>query len=131
MKHHKAADIPRNPGPAGNFTGAVTMQVAAMSEEPGRHRLYLVTFPPGARMNWHTHEFGQTLYILSGRGRVVVDGGPVVEIEEGDVVNFAPGERHWHGAAPDAEMRHLAIVEAREGKTADWEEPVSNADYGA
>jgi quercetin dioxygenase-like cupin family protein len=90
-----------------------------------------VTFQPGARTNWHTHPFGQTLYVVFGCGRVQSWGGPIREIKAGDVVWFAPGEKHWHGAGLTTTMAHVAIQEARDGSAADWMEPVTDAQYGA
>ena len=130
MEHHPRGSRPGRAASAEDFTGEVTMQPLAAAAEPGRHRVALVTFKPGARTNWHTHPYGQTLYVVSGRGRAGTEGGPVVGFGPGDVLHFAAGERHWHGAAPDAEMSHLAIGEAKDGATAYWEEPVSDADYG-
>ena len=91
-----------------------------------------VTFMPGARTNWHTHPLGQTLYVTAGVGRVQLEGEPVQEIRPGDTVYIHPGERHWHGAAPDQFMTHVAIAEADDnGKHIEWLEPVSDADYSA
>jgi quercetin dioxygenase-like cupin family protein len=88
-----------------------------------------VTFSPGARSAWHTHPLGQTLVVTAGVGRVQRDGGPVEEIRPGDVVSIAPGQKHWHGAAPDSSMTHLSIVEQQDGKSVDWLEKVSDAQY--
>ncbi len=88
-----------------------------------------VSFEPGARTNWHTHPLGQTLYVIAGVGRVQTKGGPVREIRPGDVVWIPPGEKHWHGGAPTTGMTHLAMQEALDGKTADWMEPVTDAEY--
>ncbi|HLQ19700.1 MAG TPA: cupin domain-containing protein, partial [Tabrizicola sp.] len=90
-----------------------------------------VSFEPGARTAWHTHPLGQTLIVTAGLGLCQTDGGPVRVIRPGDVVIFAPGERHWHGAAPGNGMSHIAIHEVQDGRSTDWMEPVSEADYGA
>ncbi|MHA6325237.1 (R)-mandelonitrile lyase [Roseivivax sp. CAU 1753] len=111
------------------FTGAVRMDVIAAPPEPARHRALMVTFEPGARTNWHTHPYGQSLLIMQGLCLAQSDGGAVQELRPGDTVFFAPGERHWHGAAPEIGMIHLALGEARDGQTADWAEPVSDAEY--
>jgi quercetin dioxygenase-like cupin family protein len=89
-----------------------------------------VTFEPGARTAWHTHPLGQTLIVTSGCGRAQHWGGAVEEIRPGDVVWFAPGEKHWHGAGPTTAMMHLAIQEKIDGKTVDWLEKVSEEQYG-
>ena len=97
--------------------------------EPARVRSLKVSFAPGARTNWHTHPLGQTIHIVAGVGRVQADGSPVRAVRTGDTVWFAPGERHWHGAAPDHGMIHIAFQEALDGAQADWMEPVADADY--
>jgi quercetin dioxygenase-like cupin family protein len=88
-----------------------------------------VSFEPGARTAWHTHPLGQTLYVVSGTGRVQSWGGPVRVIRAGDVVWIPPGEKHWHGAGPTTAMVHIAIQEAQDGKHVDWQEQVSDAQY--
>ncbi|NRP18599.1 hypothetical protein LPJGGPFB_01833 [Ensifer adhaerens] len=115
--------------PAEYFTGAVRQDPVIEAAEPARVRAVNVTFEPGARTAWHTHPLGQTLVVTSGRGLAQVWGGPVREIKTGDVVWFPPGEKHWHGAAPDTAMAHLAIQEALEGKAVDWLEHVSEEQY--
>jgi quercetin dioxygenase-like cupin family protein len=88
------------PGPAEWFTGSVRVNPLFEAPVPARARGASVTFEPGARTAWHTHPLGQTLIVTSGCGRVQRWGGPIEEIRPGDVVWFAPGEKHWHGAAP-------------------------------
>jgi quercetin dioxygenase-like cupin family protein len=88
-----------------------------------------VSFEPGARTAWHTHPLGQTLYVVSGVGRVQKEGEPVREIRAGDTVWIPPGEKHWHGAAPDHGMTHVAMQEAVDGSAVEWLEQVSDADY--
>ena len=112
------------------FTGTVRMDPVISAPAPGRVNVITVTFEPGARTAWHTHPLGQTLVILTGLCLAQTEGGPVQELRPGDVVWFAPGERHWHGAAPDVAMSHLAIQEMQDGSAADWLEQVSDADYG-
>lgn len=115
--------------PAEYFTGTVRQDPVFEAAEPARLRALSVTFEPGARTAWHTHPLGQTLIVTSGRGLAQSWGGPVREIRTGDVVWFPPGEKHWHGAAPDTAMVHLAIQEALDGKTVDWLEHVSDEQY--
>ena len=98
---------------------------------PARAAGNAVTFEPGARTAWHTHPLGQVLIITMGCGRVQREGGPIEEIRPGDVVVFAPGEKHWHGAAPTTAMTHIAIQEALDGKAVDWMEKVSDEQYQA
>lgn len=115
--------------PAEYFTGKVRLDPVIDAHEGSSLLAGHVTFEPGARTNWHTHPRGQALIITFGRGYVQRDGGPVEEIKQGDVVWFTPGERHWHGAAPDTAMSHFAIQEQVNGSPVDWLEPVSDAQY--
>ena len=118
-------------GPADYFTGTVRIDPMFTAPDPARVRGASVTFEPGARTAWHTHPLGQTLIVTAGFGRVQREGGPVEEIRPGDVVLFAPGERHWHGASPTTAMTHIALQEALDGKVVDWMEKVTDAQYQA
>ncbi len=117
-------------GPADYFTGAVWLEEVTAAPYASDVRVVVVAFEPGARTAWHTHPHGQLLQIQSGVGKVQKAGEAVVEVLPGDVVWFEPGERHWHGAAPDRLMAHLAVQRADEaGRTATWQEHVTEADY--
>lgn len=116
-------------GPAKWFTGTVNVEMLFTAPEPARVSGALVTFLPGARTDWHAHPLGQTLVVTAGFGRIQNWGGDVQEIRPGDVVTIPPGVKHWHGAAPDTAMSHIAIQEALEGKSADWMEKVSDEQY--
>ncbi len=129
MEIFRAGHAPSWSGPVDWFTGNVRIDGLFNPAAPDRVQGSLVTFEPGARTAWHTHPLGQTLVVTAGLGRVQRDGGPVEEIRPGDVVWFAPGENHWHGAAPDVAMSHLAIQEAVDGKAVDWLEQVSDSNY--
>ncbi len=118
-------------GPEDWFTGTVRIDMPFQGEEPARVGGAIVTFEPGARTAWHTHPLGQTLFVVSGEGRIQKEGGPVEDIRPGDIVWFAPGEKHWHGASPTAAMTHLAVAEKLDGKVVDWLEKVSDDEYGA
>jgi quercetin dioxygenase-like cupin family protein len=118
-----------NKAPADYFTGAVKIEPLVEAPDPARVRAASVSFEPGARTAWHTHPLGQTLIVTAGLGWAQTDGGPVEEIRPGDVVWFAPGEKHWHGATATSAMTHIAIQEALNGKAADWLEQVSDAQY--
>jgi len=118
-------------GPSDWFTGSVRVDPLIETELPARVQGALVTFNPGSRTAWHTHPLGQSLIITQGKGLVQSWGGPVRTINIGDVVWFAPGEKHWHGAAATTGMSHIAIQEALDGKVADWMEQVSEAQYHA
>jgi len=120
---------PTRKGPAKWFTGSVRIQPMFESPEPARARGASVTFEPGARTAWHTHPLGQTLIVTSGIGWAQRDGGPVQEIRPGDVVWFAPSEKHWHGATPGTAMAHIAIQEALDGKAVNWMEHVTDKEY--
>lgn len=118
-------------GPSDWFTGSVRIDPLFDAEEPGRSAGALVTFEPGARTAWHTHPLGQTLIIVSGVGRVQREGGPIEEVHPGDVVWFPAGEKHWHGAAPEKAMSHIAVQEKKDGTAVDWLENVSDQEYGS
>lgn len=116
-------------GPADWFTGNVRVDPLFDAPDPARAVGASVTFEPGARTAWHTHPLGQTLIITFGVGRVQRWGGAVEEIRPGDVVWFAPGEKHWHGASPNSGMTHIAIQEKLDGKAVDWLEHVTDEQY--
>jgi quercetin dioxygenase-like cupin family protein len=120
---------PARKGPAEYFTGAVRVDPLFQAPGPARVSAATVTFEPGARTAWHTHPLGQTLIVTSGRGWAQRAGGPIEEIHPGDVVWFAPGETHWHGATPTTGMTHIAVQEALDGKVVEWMEKVSDAQY--
>ena len=120
---------PSGKGPADYFTGTVRVDPLFEAPDPARVLGAHVTFEPGARTAWHTHPLGQTLIVTSGLGWVQRWGGQVEEIRPGDVVWFPPGEKHWHGATAVTAMTHIAIVEQRDGKSADWMEKVTDEQY--
>lgn len=122
---------PSGKGPADWFTGTVRIDPLLNPFAPERVQGAQVTFEPGARTAWHTHPLGQSLIITAGLGRVQREGGPIEEVRPGDVVWFEPGERHWHGAAPNVAMTHIALQEVKDGKVVDWLEHVTDAEYGA
>jgi quercetin dioxygenase-like cupin family protein len=123
--------VPSRRAPADYFTGTVWMDPVIEAEDPARLNAARVTFEPGARTAWHTHPLGQTLYVLSGVGRVQSEGGPLRSIRAGDTVWIPPGEKHWHGADPAIGMVHLALQEGLDGVQADWFEKVTDEVYGA
>jgi quercetin dioxygenase-like cupin family protein len=130
-------DVTRNSietarGPHDWFTGSVYIdQVAAPSNE-SRVSASNVRFTPGARTRWHTHPHGQTIWVTEGVGLAQRRGGSVEVIRPGDRVFFEPGEVHWHGAARNRFMVHLAILQVDdEGNAATWGEPVTDEEYGA
>ena len=113
------------------FTGPVWQDPLLEAPEPARVKMVRVTFEPGARTAWHTHPLGQTLHVLSGVGRAQTWGGPVRALRPGDTVWIPPGEKHWHGAAPNNGMVHLAIHEHLNGVHVDWLEPVTDEQYAS
>jgi quercetin dioxygenase-like cupin family protein len=129
MEITRIGSKPSTKGPADWFTGAVRIDPLFRPQAPARAACASVTFEPGARTAWHTHPLGQALIITAGSGWVQRDGGPVEEVHPGDVVWFAPGEKHWHGALPTMAMTHLAVQEEFEGKLVDWLEHVSDEQY--
>jgi quercetin dioxygenase-like cupin family protein len=129
MEIKRNGSQPSSQGSADWFTGTVRIDPLFAATEPARVGGASVTFEPGARTAWHTHPLGQTLIVTAGSGRVQRWGGAVEEIHPGDVIQFAPGEKHWHGAAPNTAMTHIAIHEHLHGKTVDWMEHVSDEQY--
>jgi quercetin dioxygenase-like cupin family protein len=119
---------PTAKAPAERFTGDAWIDVIAS----GQHmRVNLVRFAPGARNAWHSHARGQTLHVTEGRGLTQARGGEVIEIRPGDTIYTPPGEWHWHGAAPDHFMAHLAMWEAPdEGPESQWGDLVTDEEYG-
>ena len=131
MDIKRSGSQPSGKGPEDYFTGSVRVDPLFQAPDPARVVGASVTFEPGARTAWHTHPLGQTLVVTSGFGRVQREGGRIEEIRPGDVVWFAPGEKHWHGAGPTTAMTHIAIQERLNGKTVDWMEKVSDQQYRA
>jgi quercetin dioxygenase-like cupin family protein len=129
MDIKRAGSRPSGKGPADYFSGAVRIDPLFQAGDPARVAGAAVTFEPGARTAWHTHPLGQTIIITAGCGWAQREGGAVEEIRPGDVVWFPPGEKHWHGATATTGMTHIAIQEALNGKTVEWLEQVSEAQY--
>lgn len=127
----RSATDPGVAAPPANFTGEVRVFGRYQGDAPARIGGALVAFSAGARTVWHTHPLGQTLYIVSGRGWVQKVGGPIEEVVPGDVVWIGPNVRHWHGAAADAAMTHLAVAEALDGTVVTWMEQVPEEVYRA
>ena len=130
MNITRTGSQPSAPGPAEWFTGSVRLDSPFKGTAPARVSGAIVTFEPGARTAWHTHPLGQTLIVTAGSGRAQREGGPIEEIRPGDIVWFAPGEKHWHGASKTTAMTHIAIAETLDGKAVDWMEKVSDEQYG-
>jgi quercetin dioxygenase-like cupin family protein len=129
MEIHLAGSRPTRRAPAEYFTGTVLQDPIIQTEAPARLASTRVSFEPGARTAWHTHPLGQTLIVTAGLGWAQRWGGPIEEIRPGDVVWFAPGEKHWHGATPKTAMTHIAVQEALGGSAVAWLEHVSDEQY--
>lgn len=122
---------PASQGPADYFTGTVYVDQLFKGSAPARISGGLVSFTPGARTAWHIHPLGQTLYVVSGAGRVQMADQPVRAIHPGDVVWIPAGVKHWHGAAPHTAMTHLALAEQLDGNVVTWLEQVDEPLYQA
>lgn len=131
MKMHPVGSRPSAIGPDTWFTGRVRIDALFEGQTPMRANGASVTFEPGARTAWHTHPLGQTLIVIAGCGWVQREGGEIVTIRPGDVVQFAPGEKHWHGATATTGMTHIAVHEALDGVAVTWLEHVSDEQYSA
>lgn len=129
MEIKRNGSQPSVKGPAEYFTGIVRIDPLFNPPDPARVAMALITFEPGARTAWHTHPLGQTLIVTSGCGRVQREGEPIEEIRQGDVIWFAPGEKHWHGAAATTAMSHISIQEKLNGSPVDWMEQVTEEQY--
>jgi quercetin dioxygenase-like cupin family protein len=129
MDIKRAGTQPSANGPADWFTGTVRIDPLFTAPEPARVGGALVTFEPGARTAWHTHPLGQTLIVTSGCGWAQREGGPIETIRPGDVIFFAPGEKHWHGATATTAMSHIAIQERLNGSSVEWLDPVADSAY--
>ena len=119
-------------GPGEWFTGDVYVDTVAAPSDGSRLSASSVHFTPGARTAWHTHPNGQTIWVTEGVGVCQRRGGPIEVIRPGDRVFFEPGEDHWHGAAPNRLMTHLAMLEVdNNGNPAIWGEHVTGEEYEA
>jgi quercetin dioxygenase-like cupin family protein len=129
----KLSKQPSTKGPAEMFTGDVYFDVVCRGEEPSRMRVNVVRFAPCARTAWHTHAMGQTLHVTDGVGLVQARGGDVVVMRPGDTVYTPPGEWHWHGAAPEHFMTHLAMWEGPDPGSGqpetEWGDHVTDDEY--
>jgi quercetin dioxygenase-like cupin family protein len=115
---------PSTHGPDQMFTGDVWFDVIAAGTPPSHLRVNVVRFSPGAHTAWHRHANGQTLHVTEGIGLVQSRGGEIIEIRPGDTIVTPPGEWHWHGAAPQKFMTHLAmwesLAEGQQGPETEW-----------
>ncbi len=129
MKITRVGSVASTKGPADWFSGTVRVDPLFQTPDPALVSGACVTFEPGARTAWHTHPLGQTLIVVAGSGWVQHEGGAIEIIRPGDVVWFAPGEKHWHGATLTTAMSHIAIQEKQDGRVVDWMEHVTDEQY--
>jgi quercetin dioxygenase-like cupin family protein len=120
---------PSAKGPEQYFTGNVRIDSPFKGTGDARTSGAFVTFEPGARSAWHTHPLGQILIVTAGKGWTQCAGGPIEEINAGDIIWCPAGHRHWHGATPTTSITHIAIQEAKDGKVVEWMEKVSDEEY--
>ena len=129
MDIKRAGSQPSSRGPAEYFSGTVRIDPLFAASAPRRGSGGSVTFEPGARSAWHTHPLGQILIVTAGKGWTQCEGGPIVEINAGDIVCCPSNHRHWHGATPTTAMTHIAVQEAKDGKVVEWMEKVTDEEY--
>lgn len=131
MRVMTPAAMPSAVGPVETFTGSVKVIMIVDGEKPSNLSSAHVSFEPGARAAWHTHPGGQLLVVNEGSGLIQEKGKPIKRIKKGDVVWTPPGVKHWHGAAPDSAMSHIATQEGVNGKVVEWMEKVTDLEYNA
>jgi quercetin dioxygenase-like cupin family protein len=131
MEIKRSGSQPSARGPAEYFSGTVRIDPLFQSSDPARVSGGSVTFEPRARSAWHTHPLGQALIVTAGFGLTQCWGKTAVKIRPGDVITCPPGEKHWHGAAPNTSLTHIAIQEALDGKAVNWMEKVTDEEYEA
>jgi quercetin dioxygenase-like cupin family protein len=129
MKQLRGDDVPFGPADPKNFVGSARVKKLPMVEEGGQSVIvYLVEFEAGGRTNWHRHSAPQLLLVQEGRGLVQRWGEPARAMAAGDAICIEPGEKHWHGAAPETRMAHFAVNLTL---STEWLEPVSDDQYRA
>ena len=113
------------------FTGDVWLTSVASPQAEGQDMSAgIVRFAPCARTAWHSHPGGQTLFITEGTARVQARDGDIIDVHAGQSIYTPPGEEHWHGAAPDSFMTHIALWETPTGQpSAIWGDHVTDAEY--
>ncbi|HEV2621763.1 MAG TPA: cupin domain-containing protein [Frateuria sp.] len=129
MQIIRNGSMPSVQGPAEYFTGTVRIDMPFKGQGEARVAGATVTFEPGARSAWHTHPLGQVLIVTAGKGWTQCEGGPIVEINAGDIVTCPANHRHWHGATPTTAMTHITVQEALDGRVVDWMKKVTDEEY--
>ena len=128
MKIFRGTDSPFRPADTASFVGPAHTKLLAASDEATPVHIYHVQFESGARTNWHTHSGPQWLIIVDGHIRIQLEGHPHQDVEAGDAVVIAPGERHWHGAVPGTRGVHIAV---NMNAQTTWLQPVRDTEYGS
>lgn len=126
MRIFRSAAAAVNPVDPRTFVGSATTQRLAESDEAVPVGVYRVAFDDGGRTNWHSHSGPQWLFVVDGRIRVQRQGEAPQDLDTGDAVVFAPGEKHWHGAVPGCTGTHLAV---NVDVVTTWLEAVSEVEY--
>jgi quercetin dioxygenase-like cupin family protein len=126
MRIFRSSDSPVGHVDPATFLGRATVQRLAHDATGVAVGVYRVSFSDGGRTNWHKHSGPQWLFVVEGRVRVQAEGGNAQDLDAGDAVVVAPGERHWHGAAPGSSGTHIAV---NVNAATSWMEPVSDEDY--
>ncbi|MEN2738355.1 cupin domain-containing protein [Microbacterium sp. X-17] len=130
MKIIRSGERPTEVAPPTWFTGDVSWDPVHAFPPEAKLEAVIVHFAPGARTAWHTHELGQSIWVTEGEGLCQRDGQPIQVIRPGDCVYFEPGERHWHGAAPNRLMVHMAIKPTdAEGVSFELDDLVTDEEY--
>lgn len=128
MRIFRGDQIPWQPADSRTFTRVADTKRLAEDSVGTPVGVYHVRFREGGRTNWHIHSGPQWLLIVEGHIRVQKWGEPSHDLAAGDAVVIAPGEKHWHGAAPGSSGAHFAV---NVNATTEWLEPVSEPQYGA
>ena len=126
MRIFRSSDAPIAPVDPATFLGQASVQRLAQDEAGVAVSVYRVTFSDGGRTNWHRHSGPQWLFVVDGRVRVEGESGGSQDLDAGDAVVVAPGERHWHGAVPGSAGTHIAV---NVNAATTWLEPVSDEEY--
>ena len=124
MRIFRSSDSPVGPVDPATFLGRATVQRLAHDATGVAVGVYRVTFSDRGRTNWHKHSGPQWLFVVEGRVRVQAEGGNAQDLDAGDAVVVAPGERHWHGAAHDSPFGYLSIQATENGSIVEWLQPV-------
>ncbi|WP_377807779.1 cupin domain-containing protein [Azospirillum sp. A29] len=114
--------------PEGIANGSFLVQMLLSSRTEGEMTAMRAFIPPGVVTHWHSHPSGQLLFVLDGVGLVQREGGEPIEVRTGDTVWFAPGERHWHGAAPSSPFSYISVQPVRDGTAVHWMEAVEQGE---